>query len=158
MADEIADPFTQAFCLQMQAMAACFAGDTDKALDLFRECVDAWGPWLELNEYRMNAMTGDHFESLRGRPAEALAWSTRVLERQRRHTELAPASASYVAHRIQAALVTLGREERSEPSPSLDAERRRSTMSKGRGTSPRRHIPSFASTTSPSHTHGSHGS
>jgi signal transduction histidine kinase/CheY-like chemotaxis protein/tetratricopeptide (TPR) repeat protein len=115
MASDLADPITYAFCVQMQAMAACFAGELDRALVFFRECVDVHAPWLELNEYCMGASNGDFIESLRGRPTEAMAWNVRAIERQRQSHHMTVVSAEYLVHRARATLASLGRDVDSDP-------------------------------------------
>jgi signal transduction histidine kinase/CheY-like chemotaxis protein len=115
MASELSDPITRAFCVQAQAMAACFAGELNQALILLRECVDVHGPWLELNEYCLDASNGDFIESLRGRPIEAMAWNARAIERQRRSHCETMVSADYVVYRARAAFASLGRDPHCDP-------------------------------------------
>jgi len=114
MAGDQHDPTTQAFAVQMRAMAASITGKLDTALELLRECVDVHGAWLELNEYCLNAATGDHIESVRGRPVEAMAWNARVLRRQRQSHRMAAVSAQYLVYRTTAALASLGRDRAAE--------------------------------------------
>ncbi len=115
MASQLADPTTYAFCVQMQALAACFGGDLDRALDLLRECVDVHGPWLELSEYCLDAANGDFIESLRGRPAQAMVWNARAIERQRRSYRANVGSAQYLVHSARATFASLGRDPATAP-------------------------------------------
>jgi signal transduction histidine kinase len=115
MASELSDPITYSFCVQMQALAACFGGDFDRALHLLRECVDVHGPWLELSEYCLDASNGDFIESLRGRPIEAMVWNGRAIERQRRSHRATVVSADYLVHRARAAFASLGRDPSADP-------------------------------------------
>jgi signal transduction histidine kinase/tetratricopeptide (TPR) repeat protein len=115
MASELSDPTTYAFCVQMQALAACFGGDFDLALGLLRECVDVHGPWLELSEYCLDAANGDFIESLRGRPTEAMGWNSRAIERQRRSQGAAVGSADYLVHSARATCASMGRDPAAVP-------------------------------------------
>ncbi len=115
MAADLSDPITYAFCVQMQALAACFGGDFDRALSLLRECVDVHGPWLELNEYCLDATNGDFIESLRGRPVEAMAWNVRAIERLCRSHRASMLSADYLVHRARAGIASLGRDPAADP-------------------------------------------
>jgi signal transduction histidine kinase/CheY-like chemotaxis protein/tetratricopeptide (TPR) repeat protein len=114
MASELADPITDAFCVQLQALAACFAGEFDRALTLLRESVEVYGPWLEVNEYCQGAANAAFIESLRGRPIEAMAWNSLAIERQRGHRGTA-VSATNVVHRARATLASLGRDADGDP-------------------------------------------
>ncbi len=115
MATELVDPRTYAYCVQVQAVSACYGGKLDRALALFRECVDVHGPWLELNEYCLDAATASHIESVRGRATEALAWSVRAIERQRQSPHVQAGAAEYLAHQARAALASAGRSAKDDP-------------------------------------------
>jgi signal transduction histidine kinase len=109
MASELHDPVIVTRCMQTRAVSAAFAGRIELALTLMRECVDAQAPWLEANEYSLDAATGELIESLRGRCDEAWAWITRAIERQRRSYRTTVVFDQILVHRARACLVSLGR-------------------------------------------------
>jgi eukaryotic-like serine/threonine-protein kinase len=108
MASELHDPIIVTRCAQTRAVSAAFAGHMDLALTLMRQCVDVHGPWLEANEYCLDAATGELIESLRGRCIEAWAWITRAVERQRRSYRTTAVFDLVLIHRARACLVSLG--------------------------------------------------
>ena len=109
IAAEVGDSITSALCVQLDGVAACASGDLERGLQLFQECIDVHAPWLELNEYCLDASSGDAIESLRGRPREALVWNTRAIERERRTLPAAESAAEYLIHRRRSGLASLGR-------------------------------------------------
>ncbi|MDF2697719.1 MAG: serine/threonine protein kinase, partial [Labilithrix sp.] len=112
MAAEQHDPVTTVFCLQLRSSAALYAGELDSGLDLARECVDIFGPWLELNEYCYHIANVELIQSLRGRSTEAWSWLERAVDRLGR-SNTRPAVAEYIVHRCRATMAALG----LEPSP-----------------------------------------
>src|SRR5262245_28878272 len=84
MAKALGNPVTDAFCARLRGLGACFAGDCDRALERIRECVEVYGPWLELNEYCLDISNADLVEALRGRPLEGWSWIERAIARGRR--------------------------------------------------------------------------
>src|SRR5262249_30939517 len=114
MARQLGDPVTIAFCIQMRSMAASWGGHFDLTLTLLRECMDAQGRWLELNEYCRIAATSDLVESWRGRPAGGWEWLERALERVRRTEGTGGRFPGYLLERARSALLALGRD------PSVD--------------------------------------
>jgi eukaryotic-like serine/threonine-protein kinase len=113
-AEAVGDAPTIAFCVQLQAVSASFAGDIDESLVLFRECLDVHGPWLEMNEYSQNVSACDLLESLRGRARSAWQWVERAVERLRR-SRTRPVVAEFLVHRARAALAAIGREVKDDP-------------------------------------------
>lgn len=113
IATEQYDPVTTVFCLQLRSSAALFAGELDLGMTLARECVDIFGPWLELNEFCYHIANVETIQSGRGRALEAWSWLERGLDRLRR-SKTRPAVAEYLLHRARAVLAALGREPNSE--------------------------------------------
>jgi signal transduction histidine kinase len=114
LATRAGDPAALAFCVQIQFVAAGWAGDIDRSLVILAECADIHGPWLELNEYCQNVGTGDLIQSMRGRSSEAWPWMARATERLRR-TRTRPVAADFVIHRTRAALAAIGRDVSDDP-------------------------------------------
>ena len=106
MAGRLAEPTVQAYATQLSALAACFAGDFDPALDHLRRLVDEQGHWLEVNELCINVFNAYLIEALRGRPREAWAWLEKGLGRVSRHGREVPGFAQ-LAHCMPAALAAL---------------------------------------------------
>jgi signal transduction histidine kinase/CheY-like chemotaxis protein/type II secretory pathway predicted ATPase ExeA len=115
VAAEVRDPVAVAFCLQMRATAECWIGDLDVALQLFNECVDGYGPWLELNEYSYDVTSAELVEALRGRSSRVLASISRAIERLRRSPRAPASSFGYLLYRARAALAGVGRDVESDP-------------------------------------------
>jgi signal transduction histidine kinase len=103
------DPVTTVFCLQLRSSAALYAGELDLGLRLARECIDIFGPWLELNEFCYHIANVELIQALRGRSLEAWSWLERGLDRLRR-SNTRPAVAEYLIHRARATMAALGRE------------------------------------------------
>jgi eukaryotic-like serine/threonine-protein kinase len=120
MASELGDPITIAYCTQFRAVYAALSGDLEFALKLFLECVDVHAPWLEANEYCLDAATGELIESLRGRAAEAWAWISRAIERQRRGSQASLVFDQVLLHQARACLASLG--QKAEPGSWLAME------------------------------------
>lgn len=118
MAGRLGVPTVQAYATQLSALAACFAGDFDPALDHLRRLVDEQGHWLEVNELCINVFNAYTIEALRGRPREAWAWLEKGLGRVSRHGREV-AGFAQLAHCVPAALADL------TPSPSDAAVRAR---------------------------------
>ena len=114
MAAELEEPVVFAFCVQLQSMAAVFSGELDRGLHLLRECLEAHGPWLELNEYLHNATNAEFIESIRGRSNEAWQWITRAMDRLRRRRTNETMVAQSVVYRARAALSSMGRSTQEE--------------------------------------------
>jgi signal transduction histidine kinase len=107
-AASLGDPVTATFCLQLESLTACFAGEFDRALILLHECVVVRGHWLEVSEFCHEAETADLIESLRGRSARAWAWIARAAERVRRSHRVATMIPEHFMYRAQAALAATG--------------------------------------------------
>jgi eukaryotic-like serine/threonine-protein kinase len=112
MAAEQHDPVTTVFCLQLRSSAALYAGELDLGLDLARECIDIFGPWLELNEYCYHIANVELIQAMRGRSTEAWQWLERALDRLGR-SNTHPAVAEYIVHRSRATMAALGHEPTS---------------------------------------------
>jgi len=115
MAAELGDPETVAFCIQISAVSAFWAGEFDRAFSLFRECLDRYGPWLELNEYCGNAASVEIMESIRGRSAQAWGWLSRAIDRLRRSPKTTTLFADYIIHRAHAAQISTGKNPHDDP-------------------------------------------
>ncbi|MBX3223532.1 MAG: response regulator [Labilithrix sp.] len=113
LASEQDDPVTTVFCLQLRSVAAIFAGELDLAMDLARECVDIFGPWLELSEYCYHIANVELIQASRGRSLEAWSWLERALDRLRR-SNTRPAVAEYLIHRARATMAALGHEPNND--------------------------------------------
>jgi signal transduction histidine kinase/tetratricopeptide (TPR) repeat protein len=120
MAREVGDPVTLARCTQSRAIAASFAVETERSLELLRDCLDTYGPWLELNEYFLDAATGELLESVRGKSTAAWAWIERAVDRQERGHHPTAAFHQFLMPRVRACLAALGR--RAEPGSWLAAQ------------------------------------
>ncbi len=107
IATDQGDPVTEAFCVQLDAVVAGFSGHFNRLLELTRECVDVYGPWLELSEYCLNVSNAELIESVRGRSNEAWAWMVRGLDRLRR-SPTRPAAVTYLVQRARATLAARG--------------------------------------------------
>jgi signal transduction histidine kinase len=103
------DNATMAFCSELHAVAATWAGDLDRALVLYREGADVHGPWFELNEYCQLVSSAEAIQTLRGRVDEAWPWIERAIERLRR-SRTRPVVADFLTHRARAALAAIGRD------------------------------------------------
>ncbi len=115
MAAEIGQPAVAAYCVQLQAIVAAYGGDFASALARFGECLDEYGPWLELNEYCRNVVNAEALEALRGRTPEALAWIERAVGRVKR-TPLAPAAlVTALCLRAAAARAAVGQNPDEDP-------------------------------------------
>lgn len=110
MAAEVGDPSMTAFCIQLRAVAACYAGQYGEALALLAECIDRHGHWLELGEYCLNVVNLDALEQVRGRPTVAWSWIERAVERVRSSHRGTPVFSEMFVHRVNAGLASLGRE------------------------------------------------
>jgi signal transduction histidine kinase/CheY-like chemotaxis protein len=108
------DAATIAFCAQLHAIAASWAGDLDQALVLLRECIDVHGPWLELNEYVGLVCSADTILCLRGQSTQAWPWIERAVERLRR-SRVRPLVAEFLIHRARADLAAIGRGPDNDP-------------------------------------------
>ncbi|MCZ7682704.1 MAG: AAA family ATPase [Sandaracinaceae bacterium] len=80
-AAEVGNPPARAYCTQLTALAACFAGDFDAALEHMRELLGEQRHWLETSELCWNVFNAHWIEAVRGRPREAWAWLEHALER-----------------------------------------------------------------------------
>lgn len=109
IAAEQHDPVTTVFCLQLRSSALLYAGELDVGMNLARECVDIFGPWLELNEYCYHISNAEMIQTARGRSVEAWSWLERGLDRLRR-SNTRPVAVEYLLHRTRATLAALGRE------------------------------------------------
>jgi signal transduction histidine kinase/CheY-like chemotaxis protein/predicted Ser/Thr protein kinase len=109
IAAEQQDPVTTVFCVQLRSSAALYAGSLDLGIELARECVDIFGPWLELNEYCYHIANVELIQALRGRSTDAWSWLERGLDRLRR-SNTRPAVVEYLVHRARATMGALGRE------------------------------------------------
>lgn len=114
IASKLGDPATAAFCVQIRSVAASFAGDVDRALTLFGECVSEYGPWLELHEYCYNIATCDLIESVRGRSTAAWQWIARALHRIERSNQSDTDHLDYVIHRAHATLAGIASQPEKE--------------------------------------------
>jgi len=112
IAAEQHDPVTTVFCLQLRSSALLYAGELDVGMNLARECVDIFGPWLELNEYCYHISNAEMIQAARGRSIEAWSWLERGLDRLRR-SNTRPVAVEYLLHRTRATLAVLGREPSS---------------------------------------------
>jgi signal transduction histidine kinase/tetratricopeptide (TPR) repeat protein/predicted Ser/Thr protein kinase len=108
------DAATIAFCTQIHAVAAAWAGDIDQALVLLRECIDVHGPWLELNEYVGLVCSADTILCLRGQSTQAWPWIERAVERLRR-SRVRPVVAEFLIHRARADLAAIGKGPDHDP-------------------------------------------
>lgn len=115
MSQDISDPVSHGFVVQLRAMTEGWGGSFDLSLELMRECVDVHGHWLELNEYCLDAASCDFMEALRGRSSESWWWIARVVERIRRSPWVSQGFAEYVVHRAAAALAGTGAKLEEEP-------------------------------------------
>jgi signal transduction histidine kinase len=115
LAADLGDPPTSAFTAQARSTGACWASDFDDALVLTRECLDVYGPWLEIGELCLGAANADLIESLRGRPLRSWAWLERPIERVRRSGRSNAVFDESISHRVRATLAALGR------TPNTDA-------------------------------------
>ncbi len=106
IANDERDPVTTVFCLQLRSSAALYAGEHDLGIQLARECIDTFAPWLELNEFCYHISNLELIQSLRGRTDEAWPWIERGLERLRR-SNAPPAIAQYLVHRARATMASL---------------------------------------------------
>gem|GEM_PF-6066766 len=111
----LADPVTRAIAAQIEAMATGFAGQLDRAMVLFRRCLDEHGHWLELNEYCQLAASADVIDSIRGRSSAAWESVARAVERLRRSHRRADATGTFLLHRARAGLAALGRTADDDP-------------------------------------------
>lgn len=109
IAEQIGDPVTTTFCVQLSSVCACFSGQFERALELLDECVVDRGHWLELGEYCLNVANADFIESIRGRASAAWVWTERVLNRVRRSGRPTPVFTDYMVHRARAAMASVGR-------------------------------------------------
>ncbi|HJL17306.1 MAG TPA: ATP-binding protein [Sandaracinaceae bacterium LLY-WYZ-13_1] len=66
----------EAYCEQLAALGACFAGEFDQALAILGPLVSQRSHWLEANELATDVFNAHLIESLRGRPREAWGWVT----------------------------------------------------------------------------------
>lgn len=114
LASRAADPAALAFCVQLQGLAAAWAGELDQALALFHECIDVHGPWIELAEYCKNVAACELIQSMRGRANDAWTWLERAVERLRRNPQR-PVVADFLIHRVRAALAATGRGVGDDP-------------------------------------------
>jgi eukaryotic-like serine/threonine-protein kinase len=110
MADQIGDPTVFVYCLQLQSVARYWMGEPALGDELARRCLDDFGHWLEASEYCGNVFNARTVEAIRGRPFRELQWCDRAIARVSRQG-LAPAGFAVVAAGMDAALVTLGRED-----------------------------------------------
>jgi signal transduction histidine kinase/predicted Ser/Thr protein kinase len=115
MASRLGDPVTATFCVQLEALAACFAGDFDRALLLLHECVEVRGHWLELSELCNDATAAELIDSLRGRSSRAWTWIAHVTRRLRRSHPVAAAFPEHFMHRARAALAACGGNADDDP-------------------------------------------
>ena len=114
IASTLGDPATAAFCAQIRALAASFAGDIDQSLSLFGECVNVYGPWLELHEYCYNVATCELLEAVRGHSSEAWGWIEKALNRIERSNHANTDHLDYVIHRARATLAGIARRPHKE--------------------------------------------
>lgn len=112
--EKLGDYATTAFCVQIQSVAACFSDDLEEAMRFTRECIDVYGPWLELNEFLFDVSNGVMIETARGRPGEAWRWIELALARLRR-SRTRTYFFDYVIHCARATLAALGQENRDDP-------------------------------------------
>ena len=126
IATRLGDPSTLAFCLQRRSFALVYLGQFEEGLSLFRQCVDEYGPWLELAEFCLIVATGDVIESVRGRATHAAQWIGRAIDRLRR-SQHATLFARHLLFRAQAAIASLGIDGRDGPwlAAQLDASQGR---------------------------------
>lgn len=103
MARSLADPTTHAFCLQLQTLGACWAGELDSALSLSAHLVEH-AHWLELNEFCLSIASADLIESVRGRPRTSARWLVQGTARLRRSASATDVVVEYLFHRVRAAL------------------------------------------------------
>ncbi len=109
MAEDVGDPSSAAFALQLQVMAACFAGDVQSALKLEHDLIERSGHWLELHEYCLNIANADMIESIRGRVNESLAWLEKIVLRVSRSKRSTPAFDQLMVHRLLASQAAAGK-------------------------------------------------
>lgn len=108
-----ADQATFAFCIQIETVMACWAGELDAALTIARECVDTHGAWLELAEYCTNVADAAVILSVRGCSLQAWNWVERALARSRRgRTQV---MATHMLHRARASLAAIGGSAEGDP-------------------------------------------
>ena len=94
----------------MLAMATSIAGKflTTRSIAAFRELVDTYGPWSELSEYCLHAMSGALMLGLRGDHGEAWQWVEKAVARVRRSQHVAAAlPTACLIHRARALLAGL---------------------------------------------------
>lgn len=100
------NPPARAYCTQLTALAACFAGDFDLALAHMGELLAEQRHWLETSELCWNVFNAHWIEAVRGRPREAWAWLEHALERVARQGR-APAGFEPVALSARATYAAL---------------------------------------------------
>jgi signal transduction histidine kinase len=115
MASRLGDQATVAFCIQMRSMAATLSGDLEQALSLLRECVEIYGPWLELHEFCYDVTTAEIIESVRGRSREAWNWISRAVQRLGAGRGQTAVHLEYVVHRARTAAAAMGRAPEEDP-------------------------------------------
>lgn len=108
IASDSGDPVTIAFAMQLRSVAACWAGEFDRALELVAVLLDEHGVWCEIGEYCFNAANADLIEAVRGRCAECWPWTMRALERLRRSPVRRSVGADWLMHRARASHAAIG--------------------------------------------------
>ena len=108
MAETLADPVTVAFTLQLRALAECFAGEFDSALETLELYLGQKGHWVELTEFCLGVANGDLIEAIRGKPRSAHAWVQRAVDRVRRSDQMPAVFRDFLVFRLRADLSALG--------------------------------------------------
>lgn len=106
IAEQIGNPAVEAYCEQLSALAACFAGDFDTALERMRHLLYEHGHWLEAYELCLNVFNAYWIEAVRGRPREAWGWLEYAIARVARSSR-APAGFTPIAHAARATYAAL---------------------------------------------------
>lgn len=105
---------------QAEFVATSWTGDFPRALVVAKRCLDTYGHWLNVTDFCLVAASARIIELFRGRPAEALEWLDRGLNRVRRHGRVPAVYPQVLACARRAELVLLGREENDEFAIEID--------------------------------------
>lgn len=108
LAKGLDDATAATYCSQMRAMALGWSGRFEEMLEEYGVVLDKYGPWSEVNEYLLQAISGAIVQYLMGRNDVAWPWIEKSIARARRsvtnHTSLV-----LIVQRARGALATLGR-------------------------------------------------
>jgi len=110
MAKQLQQPSTVADVCQADFVAKVWGGQWHRALELAEQCLDVYGHWLNVWDFAGVAISARAMESVRGRPAEALAWLDRAYRRVSRYSRMPAVQPHMLVHSRLAELSVLGRE------------------------------------------------